>query len=399
MRDELALGGVGKAGSGGARGQRRRGGRSKGGGGSARGGGTARGALGELVGHHIRGERSATAATRLTFCTTGVLLRQLQSDARLSELTHVIVDEVHERSMQSDFLLVALRRLVRSRREAHDAWSGKGAPPPPPLKVILMSATVDEERLAACVLCFTASANCTPHPDCSSAACVLGTGAPFAQCSLARSLTAALLIPRHHLRRYFNNCAIVCASGRTFPVRIHYLEDVIEATGYACELDSHYTRRDVRKAHRDAARSTTVHVTGAGGHAHATTVEWDDAAVKGGNGIVHEGAHLDVALYSASTRRTVGRLDLRRTNNDLLVELLLALLPPTAMVGADFDYGHAHAKLVRPPETAVDGDVDDGGGAGAEDDSAEAVLIFMAGLSQVSFSNLPLHFVRILLTI
>jgi ATP-dependent RNA helicase DHX29 len=168
-------------------------------------------------------------------------------------------------------------------------------------------------------------------------------------------------------------------------VRIHYLEDVIEATGYACELDSQYTRRDVRQAHRDAARSTTIHVTGAGGHSHATTVEWDDAAVKGGSGIAHEGAHLDVALYSASTRRTVGRLDLRRANNDLLVELLLALLPPTSVVGGDIDYGYAHAQLVRPPETADDGDVDDAepAGAAAAEDDAQAVLIFMAGLAQI----------------
>ena len=39
-----------------------------------------------------------SASTRLLFCTTGVLLRRLESDTTLNHVTHIIVDEVHERS-------------------------------------------------------------------------------------------------------------------------------------------------------------------------------------------------------------------------------------------------------------------------------------------------------------
>ena len=319
VREELGLGQSG----GGDR--KRRGQQQRGRGGR---GGTLPAEIRELVGHHIRGERTATAATRLTFCTTGVLLRQLQSDAQLAHLTHIIVDEVHERSMQSDFLLVALRRLAVTRRSEYNAWrrlpsvkkGGGPPPPPPPLKVILMSATVDEERLAS----------------------------------------------------YFRECAIVSASGRTFPVRVHYLEDVVEATGYACELDSQYTRRDVRAKQRNAARAQTVHVTGAGGHSHQTTVEWDDMRVKGESDVSGEGAHLDPALYSPNTRRTVGRLDLHRANNDLIVELLHALLPPS-----DSHRTMSQAALVEPPVGAEEG------GEDGEASDAQAVLIFMAGLAPI----------------
>jgi hypothetical protein len=45
------------------------------------------------------------------FCTTGILLRRLESEPRLSSVSHIIVDEVHERSEQSDFLLMILRAL------------------------------------------------------------------------------------------------------------------------------------------------------------------------------------------------------------------------------------------------------------------------------------------------
>lgn len=40
------------------------------------------------------------------FCTTGILLRRLEEDPNLEGVTHVFVDEVHERSIESDFLLM-----------------------------------------------------------------------------------------------------------------------------------------------------------------------------------------------------------------------------------------------------------------------------------------------------
>ncbi|KAJ3194151.1 hypothetical protein HK101_003398 [Irineochytrium annulatum] len=84
--------------------------------------------VGDSVGYVIRGDAKRGRDTLLTFCTTGVLLRMLQGDSTLEDVTHVIVDEVHERSVESDFLLVILRDLIRRR---------------PDFKLILMSATID----------------------------------------------------------------------------------------------------------------------------------------------------------------------------------------------------------------------------------------------------------------
>lgn len=84
--------------------------------------------LGNTVGYQIRLENKISTSTRLTFCTTGILLRRLQSDPSLETVSHVIVDEVHERSEESDFLLLILKELLQQRRD---------------LKVILMSATLN----------------------------------------------------------------------------------------------------------------------------------------------------------------------------------------------------------------------------------------------------------------
>ncbi|XP_017146133.1 putative ATP-dependent RNA helicase DHX57 [Drosophila miranda] len=84
--------------------------------------------IGQLVGYQIRLENKVSQSTRLSFCTTGILLRRLASDPMLSGVSHVIVDEVHERSEESDFLLLILKNILRERKD---------------LKVILMSATLN----------------------------------------------------------------------------------------------------------------------------------------------------------------------------------------------------------------------------------------------------------------
>ena len=85
---------------------------------------------GQQVGYAIRGENKSSKNTKLLFCTTGILLRRLHSDPTLQNVTHVMVDEVHERSVDSDFLLIIIRDLVRKRKD---------------LKLILMSATINSE--------------------------------------------------------------------------------------------------------------------------------------------------------------------------------------------------------------------------------------------------------------
>lgn len=56
--------------------------------------------VGNTVGYQIRLESKVSNSTRLTFCTTGILLQRLSSDPTLKSVTHIIVDEVHERSSE-----------------------------------------------------------------------------------------------------------------------------------------------------------------------------------------------------------------------------------------------------------------------------------------------------------
>eukprot|EP01119_Soliformovum_irregulare_P013905 TRINITY_DN3746_c0_g2_i2.p1 TRINITY_DN3746_c0_g2~~TRINITY_DN3746_c0_g2_i2.p1 ORF type:complete len:1292 (+),score=525.82 TRINITY_DN3746_c0_g2_i2:491-3877(+) len=86
-----------------------------------------------LCGYQIRMESRKGPSTRLIYCTTGVLLRKLQVESQLESVTCLIMDEVHERNVQSDFLLILVRNLLKTRRD---------------LKVILMSATMDTEVLS-----------------------------------------------------------------------------------------------------------------------------------------------------------------------------------------------------------------------------------------------------------
>ncbi|XP_067889108.1 ATP-dependent RNA helicase DHX29 isoform X2 [Heterodontus francisci] len=86
-----------------------------------------------LCGYQIRLETKVGESSRLLYCTTGVLLRKLQQDGLLTSVSHVIVDEVHERSVQSDFLLIILKEIMQKRSN---------------LNLILMSATVDSDKFA-----------------------------------------------------------------------------------------------------------------------------------------------------------------------------------------------------------------------------------------------------------
>ncbi|MCO5553157.1 hypothetical protein L7F22_006678 [Adiantum nelumboides] len=89
--------------------------------------------LGETVGYQIRLESKHSASTRLLFCTTGVLLRKLVLDPTLKGTSHVLVDEIHERGMNEDFLIIILRDLLPRR---------------PDLRLVLMSATINAEMFS-----------------------------------------------------------------------------------------------------------------------------------------------------------------------------------------------------------------------------------------------------------
>ncbi|KAF5734543.1 hypothetical protein HS088_TW15G00035 [Tripterygium wilfordii] len=121
--------------------------------------------LGESVGYKVRLEGMKSRDTRLLFCTTGMLLRRLLVDRNLRGVTHVIIDEIHERGMNEDFLLIVLKDLLPRR---------------PELKLILMSATLNAELFSS----------------------------------------------------YFGGAPTIHIPGFTYPVREHFLENILETTGY-----------------------------------------------------------------------------------------------------------------------------------------------------------------------
>ena len=91
------------------------------------------GTLKSLVGYAIRLESHITSQTRLVYATIGIVMRMLERSDDLRDITHLVLDEVHERSIDSDFLLIVLRKLLVRR---------------PAIKVILMSATMNAERFS-----------------------------------------------------------------------------------------------------------------------------------------------------------------------------------------------------------------------------------------------------------
>ena len=90
--------------------------------------------VGGTVGYAVRGERRAGPDTRVEVVTTGLLVRRLQADPGLDGVSAVVLDEVHERSLDAD-LALALLGDVRGLRED--------------LRLVAMSATVQAERFAA----------------------------------------------------------------------------------------------------------------------------------------------------------------------------------------------------------------------------------------------------------
>ncbi|XP_007942813.1 ATP-dependent RNA helicase TDRD9 [Orycteropus afer afer] len=90
--------------------------------------------LGGMVGYQVGLEKIATEDTKLIYVTTGVLLQKLVSAKSLMEFTHIFIDEVHERTEEMDFLLLVVRKLLRTNSRF--------------VKVILMSATINCQEFA-----------------------------------------------------------------------------------------------------------------------------------------------------------------------------------------------------------------------------------------------------------
>ncbi|TCD67025.1 hypothetical protein EIP91_000645 [Steccherinum ochraceum] len=98
------------------------------------------GNVGSFVGYTVRLESNTSKTTRLAYVTNGIALRMLEGGSgqggqgtAFDEITHIIIDEVHERTIESDFLLIVLKSLLIQR---------------PDIRVVLMSATVDADKIS-----------------------------------------------------------------------------------------------------------------------------------------------------------------------------------------------------------------------------------------------------------
>ncbi|XP_032192119.1 ATP-dependent RNA helicase DHX29 isoform X3 [Mustela erminea] len=200
-----------------------------------------------LCGYQIRMESRASESTRLLYCTTGVLLRKLQEDGLLTNVSHVIVDEVHERSVQSDFLLIILKEILQKRSDLH---------------LILMSATVDSEKFST----------------------------------------------------YFTHCPILRISGRSYPVEVFHLEDIIEETGFVLEKDSEYCQKFLEEE-----EEITINVTSkAGGiKKYQEYVPVNTGPNADLNPLYHK--------YSSRTQHAILYMNPHKINLDLILELLIYL--------------------------------------------------------------------------
>ncbi len=89
--------------------------------------------LGTAVGYKVRFTDKSSDGTRVKVMTDGILLAEMQRDRQLRRYDTLIIDEAHERSLNIDFILGYLKRLLPAR---------------PDLKVIITSATIDPERFS-----------------------------------------------------------------------------------------------------------------------------------------------------------------------------------------------------------------------------------------------------------
>ncbi|CBH10533.1 ATP-dependent RNA helicase, putative [Trypanosoma brucei gambiense DAL972] len=90
--------------------------------------------LGEEVGYRVRFKSMVSDKTKLLYMTDGMLLREAFSDRDLSRISVVVVDEAHERTVETDVLLGVLRLLMQRRQD---------------FRLVVMSATLDMERFQA----------------------------------------------------------------------------------------------------------------------------------------------------------------------------------------------------------------------------------------------------------
>lgn len=92
--------------------------------------------IGKLIGYKIRFDEKVSDDSSIIFMTDGILLREMQLDPLLMKYSVVMVDEAHERNINSDFLIGMLIDIQAKRREAQKI----------PLKILVTSATLEKDK-------------------------------------------------------------------------------------------------------------------------------------------------------------------------------------------------------------------------------------------------------------
>ncbi|KAF3793817.1 ATP-dependent RNA helicase [Nymphaea thermarum] len=113
--------------------------------------------LGKEVGFQVRHDKRMGECSSIKFMTDGILLREIQSDFLLKRYSIIVLDEAHERSLNTDILIGILSRMIKLRQELYDDQQQKilsGVHVKPenmifPLKLVLMSATLKVEDFAS----------------------------------------------------------------------------------------------------------------------------------------------------------------------------------------------------------------------------------------------------------
>ena len=90
--------------------------------------------LGSKVGYSIRFEDETSSQTVIKYMTDGVLLRESLNDGDLETYSAIIMDEAHERSLNTDVLFGILKKVAQRRRD---------------IKIIITSATMNAEKFSA----------------------------------------------------------------------------------------------------------------------------------------------------------------------------------------------------------------------------------------------------------
>ncbi|KAL9178288.1 hypothetical protein ACHAXT_001716 [Thalassiosira profunda] len=281
--------------------------------------------IGGTVGYSIRLERKATSNTRLLFCTTGILLKRLEDDSLLTNVTHVFVDEVHERSLEGDFLLMVLRDLIPEREKLAKESAGRI----PPLKIVLMSATLD----------------------------------------------ASLF------HDYFWGAPSVKFPGRTFPVTELYLEDAMEVTGHVVRGNEDWARKGGNNGGGGNAAKPGDGKSGKGrvplkdDPRLAPLHERDDEYLNG-----RELAER-YANYSPSVQNSLAKIDHNAINYSLVVETIAWLSKlPSPQSAAEYLNGKKKSR----GSSKSQGDATGSGAGDSTDTTSSAILVFLPGIKEIT---------------